>query len=78
MFLSFVSLFTNENFISLLIGIGGPTTEIVCDLKGQTGFTLTASLRGGRGDVAWQHTQLFRQSSEDLTSYPFEVRVKFQ
>ncbi|KAG7301207.1 hypothetical protein JYU34_014091 [Plutella xylostella] len=36
--------------------------------------TLTASLPGGRGDVGWQHSQLFRQALDDRTA-AMEIRV---
>ncbi|XP_053405664.1 peptide-N(4)-(N-acetyl-beta-glucosaminyl)asparagine amidase-like isoform X2 [Mercenaria mercenaria] len=57
---------------------GGPALQTVNELNGQTGFTLTASLSGGQGNVAWQHTQLFRQSSEDTVMCPFEILIKFK
>ncbi|KAJ8941940.1 hypothetical protein NQ318_013273 [Aromia moschata] len=36
--------------------------------------TITASLSGGKGDVAWQHAQLFRQST-DSNEFPFCLTV---
>ena len=62
----------------IFLFLGGPSLQTVTDLSGQTGFTLTASLSGGKGDVAWQHTQLFRQSSEDTVMCPFEILVRFK
>lgn len=35
------------------------------DFSDATEVILEAELTGGNGDVAWQHTQLFRQSSND-------------
>lgn len=57
---------------------GGPALQTVEELVGETGFTLTATLSDGKGDIAWQHTQLFRQSSEDTVVNPFEIIVKFK
>ncbi|XP_016949654.1 peptide-N(4)-(N-acetyl-beta-glucosaminyl)asparagine amidase [Drosophila biarmipes] len=39
------------------------------------GFQIVAKLTGGKGDVAWQHTQLFRQSLNSR-NYPFELEVE--
>lgn len=33
-------------------------------------------MSGGKGDVAWQHTQLFRQRIGS-TDYPFELKIIF-
>lgn len=35
------------------------------DFSGKQEFIVTASLFGGKGDVAWQHTQLFRQKLDN-------------
>lgn len=45
------------------------------DLKGSKTLILTALLQRGQGENAWQHTQLFRQSSQDKETYPFEIRL---
>ncbi|XP_005092800.1 peptide-N(4)-(N-acetyl-beta-glucosaminyl)asparagine amidase [Aplysia californica] len=45
------------------------------DLHGTKTLTITAVMRGGKGDVAWQHTQLFRQSLQTQGEFPFEVRL---
>ena len=54
---------------------GGPSTETVTELQGETGFSLSAHLSGGKGDVAWQHTQLFRQSANDFASAPLDIKI---
>lgn len=73
-----VSCFTKKynDFLSNLPA--GPSLQAVPDLQNAREFTLTASMSGGRGEVAWQHTQLFRQSSDDKSSIPFEVKVTFK
>jgi len=48
------------------------------DLQGQKTLTITAVLTGGSGDCAWQHGQLFRQSSEAKGETMMEVRVYFK
>ena len=52
--------------------------QTVTELAGETGFSLTAHLSGGKGNVAWQHTQLFRQSNNDFMSSPLEIKVFFR
>jgi len=56
-----------------------PTIEnikevIVDQIKGSDFVTLNASLTGGSGDSAWQHSQIFRQSIKDQ-DYPFHIVI---
>ena len=46
------------------------------NLSGVSKFSIRARLSGGKGDCAWQHAQVFRQS---LTSndFPFQLKVNF-
>ncbi|XP_010638469.1 peptide-N(4)-(N-acetyl-beta-glucosaminyl)asparagine amidase isoform X2 [Fukomys damarensis] len=47
------------------------------DFSGATEVILEAELSKGNGDVAWQHTQLFRQSLNDLEEKCLEIIIKF-
>ncbi|XP_004857850.1 peptide-N(4)-(N-acetyl-beta-glucosaminyl)asparagine amidase isoform X1 [Heterocephalus glaber] len=47
------------------------------DFSGSTEVILEAELSKGDGDVAWQHTQLFRQSLNDLEEKCLEIIIKF-
>ncbi|XP_060872216.1 peptide-N(4)-(N-acetyl-beta-glucosaminyl)asparagine amidase [Metopolophium dirhodum] len=54
-----------------------PTIEnikevIVDQMEGADFVTLNATLSGGSGDTAWQHSQIFRQSIKDQ-DYPFQI-----
>lgn len=40
-------------------------------------FSICVKLSGGKGDCAWQHTQLFRQSTSDVDKFPFELEISF-
>ena len=46
------------------------------DVKGLSKFSVKVVLTGGKGDCAWQHTQIFRQSINS-DEYPFIVNIKF-
>ncbi|KAG8189121.1 hypothetical protein JTE90_028660 [Oedothorax gibbosus] len=46
------------------------------DLNGYSSFLLSVELTDGSGSNAWQHSQLFRQSTNSQ-EYPFEVEVIF-
>lgn len=47
------------------------TTEIETDtFRGSKVLTVQVELSGGKGSVAWQHAQLFRQST-DSEEFPF-------
>lgn len=61
-------LFLNEN---------GAETQCLDDIKNQSQFSIKAILWGGKGDCAWQHTQLFRQRSSEYDDYPFELNIIF-
>jgi len=47
------------------------------DFCGATEVTLEAELSRGDGDVAWQHTQLFRQSLNDHAENGLEIIITF-
>lgn len=44
---------------------------------GKTKIWVKATLSGGKGDVAWQHAQLFRQPL-DSDTFPFAVAFTFK
>ncbi|XP_054719561.1 peptide-N(4)-(N-acetyl-beta-glucosaminyl)asparagine amidase-like [Uloborus diversus] len=44
------------------------------EFKGSSGLVISAELTEGIGDVAWQHSQLFRQAA-DSSEFPFEVEI---
>lgn len=48
------------------------------ELSGEDEMTLTAMLSGGKGEVAWQHTQMFRQKIDDTNFHPLDVKVFFK
>uniref|UniRef100_A0A1B0CRQ6 Peptide-N(4)-(N-acetyl-beta-glucosaminyl)asparagine amidase n=1 Tax=Lutzomyia longipalpis TaxID=7200 RepID=A0A1B0CRQ6_LUTLO len=60
-------LFMNEN---------GEIVRDVQKLKNSRKFVMKAVLSGGKGDIAWQHTQLFRQPLK-CPRYPFEICINF-
>ncbi|XP_051526404.1 peptide-N(4)-(N-acetyl-beta-glucosaminyl)asparagine amidase-like isoform X1 [Myxocyprinus asiaticus] len=47
-------------------------------LSGGTELIVEAELKGGDGDVSWQHAQLFRQSLEETEKVLFELRVEME
>lgn len=47
------------------------------DFSGATEVILEAELSRGDGVVAWQHTQLFRQSLNDHEENCLEIIIKF-
>ncbi|GAB1606103.1 peptide-N(4)-(N-acetyl-beta-glucosaminyl) asparagine amidase-like [Argonauta hians] len=57
--------------------INGGHRQTVDAVEGSRTVYLTAQLRGGRGDVAWQHAQLFRQDSSS-TECPLQVTLHLQ
>ena len=58
-----------------ILYIAGPEAERVSALSGCRSVHLKASLSGGQGDVAWQHTQLFRMGLNDHDTYPLDIVI---
>ncbi|XP_072139264.1 peptide-N(4)-(N-acetyl-beta-glucosaminyl)asparagine amidase [Mobula birostris] len=54
---------------------GDPSAHSLSNFNGSTELILEAEMSGGDGDVAWQHTQLFRQSLNDHEEYPMEIII---
>lgn len=57
---------------------GDPEVKTYSELSGEDEMTLTAMLSGGKGEVAWQHTQMFRQKIDDTNFHPLDVKVFFK
>ena len=47
------------------------------DLTGAKWCVLSVEMSGGRGDVAWQHVQIGRQSTTQRSHFPLAVRILF-
>lgn len=45
-------------------------------VKNSSVVLIRATLSGGKGDNAWQHSQLFRQEMKSI-EYPFELCLTF-
>ncbi|XP_055985196.1 peptide-N(4)-(N-acetyl-beta-glucosaminyl)asparagine amidase [Sorex fumeus] len=56
---------------------GDKTLHTYQDFSGATEVILEAELSQGDGGVAWQHTQLFRQSLNDQEEKCLEIIIKF-
>lgn len=54
---------------------GGQESTITSVLSGSKTLKLTAAFSGGKGDVAWQHAQIFRQSFNSQSEYPLDILV---
>lgn len=56
----------------------GPSDNVVSkdQLSDSSKFSIRVRLSGGKGDCAWQHAQLFRQSLTS-TDFPFQLSIKF-
>ncbi len=48
------------------------------ELKGSKSIKLQASLSGGKGDVAWQHTQLFRTEMSKTDDVQLRLILKLK
>ncbi|XP_055920485.1 peptide-N(4)-(N-acetyl-beta-glucosaminyl)asparagine amidase [Eupeodes corollae] len=60
-----------DGAIDVLVRNAEGSKEVI----GSKDLVITAVLSGGKGDVAWQHTQLFRQSLSSK-EYPFDLNVE--
>ncbi|XP_059609214.1 peptide-N(4)-(N-acetyl-beta-glucosaminyl)asparagine amidase [Phlebotomus argentipes] len=76
-FINFESKVYENGRISLLfMNESGEIVRDVLKLRNSRKFVVKAVLSGGKGDVAWQHTQLFRQELH-CPKYPFELCINF-
>ena len=67
------------NFIFVVYSLlTGQESTISSALSGSKTLKLTATISGGKGDVAWQHAQLFRQSFDSQSEYPLDIAVFFR
>jgi hypothetical protein len=48
------------------------------ELSGSKNLQLQAILTGGKGEVSWQHTQLFRTEMTKLDDTQFKLIVKLK
>ena len=46
--------------------------------SGSKSLRLSALLVGGKGDVAWQHAQLFRQPINNKDEFPLDITVSLR
>lgn len=54
---------------------GGKEPITTLSLSGSKTIQLTATLTGGKGDVAWQHAQLFSEPVDGNNDFSFDVTV---
>lgn len=72
---SYNLVFETKTFGDGKISVTVDATDGSASVENATGFKIVAKLTGGKGDVAWQHTQLFRQSLNSR-DYPFDLQVQ--
>lgn len=72
---SYKLIFETKTFGEGKIDVNVVTSDGKTNIEESNQFQVVAKLSGGKGDVAWQHTQLFRQSLNSR-EYPFELQVE--
>ena len=48
------------------------------ELSGSKSLTLQVSMSGGKGNLAWQHTQLFRTKMDDNETTQFRLIIQLK
>ena len=74
-FFNFNLLFT-PFFFAIRNFVAGEILPNIQSIRGLDSFSVCVKMHGGKGDCAWQHTQLFRQSLSD-NQHPFELNIIF-
>jgi len=72
---SYNLVFETKTFVDGKITVTVEAMDGSSSVDNANGFQIVAKLTGGKGDMAWQHTQLFRQSLNSR-DYPFELEVE--
>lgn len=72
---SYKLVFETKTFGEGKIDVTVETIDGTDSVENSSGFQIVAKLFGGKGDVAWQHTQLFRQGLNSR-DYPFDLQVE--